>query len=708
MGGNSIKTIPIRDIISSSVISFHPESMLSVAANVMVEKSISCLVAVDGDNPVGIITERDIVKFVLNKIDFEQTKVKDVMVSPLHTATFHIDIFEAYEILAGNNIRHLVIIKDDGTLKGVVTQSDLIRSLGLDRGEIRKVSTIMSKEYLSFDKGTSLEFAVKEMAEKKKSFFVVEDNGTAVGFLSERDITRLATQHKCIETSRLGDVMNHPVNTIDPNTPITEVARLMRQYGKRRLVVATADGKTAGVVTQKDLLAGVLEGRYIEPLKDIIAKRDQVLSSVEKTLIEKMIFLDSILTSAKELAVIATDENMKIVYYNPVAQETFGMHLSVVMGKTVKEVHAMTDGKFKNFDSAMAQVRETGEFSTVVEFKRDGKKVQVGFRVSPIVDFRDAKKGFKGYLLMGRDLADRRRNEDKLKESEQKWRSLFSDSKDVVYMIDEKGGIKEINQTAVELFGYSHEALLGMNMKTLFADSEDMNKFMLESLEEVYLKDYEAEMSTKSGGTIYTHITSAVQKDRSRDVIGFQGIIRDVTERKKKEDVINFLAYHDALTGLPNRRTFADRLKTALASSKRSKTTGAIMFMDLDHFKEVNDTLGHDVGDELLKEVSNMIGECLRDEDTVSRFGGDEFVILLPHVAKVNDASLVADKIVKAFHPKLTIMDHEVQVSMSIGVCIFPDHGTDEEELTKKADDAMYSAKQAGRNNYKIYSPPKS
>lgn len=171
------------------------------------------------------------------------------------------------------------------------------------------------------------------------------------------------------------------------------------------------------------------------------------------------------------------------------------------------------------------------------------------------------------------------------------------------------------------------------------------------------------------------------------------------------EEQIWNLAFLDPLTNLPNRRMLSEHLAHALSQAKRNEGSLAIMFLDLDNFKAINDTLGHDVGDELLKAVSVRLRACVRLGDTVSRTGGDEFVIVLSEIASPDDAALVADKIIKAINAPLQIADNTINVSTSIGIAVYPISGSDDaQELMKKADKALYVAKAAGRNGYKFFS----
>jgi diguanylate cyclase (GGDEF)-like protein len=183
----------------------------------------------------------------------------------------------------------------------------------------------------------------------------------------------------------------------------------------------------------------------------------------------------------------------------------------------------------------------------------------------------------------------------------------------------------------------------------------------------------------------------------------FIGIMRDITERKVAEAKIMHLAQYDTLTDLPNRRLVEDRIQQTIASARRSGAQFAVMFIDLDKFKSINDSLGHNVGDQLLQMVATRLTQCLRAEDTVGRQGGDEFIVLLADLGAAEDAALVAQKIVDVLSAPFVINGQDLSSGASIGIAVFPQDGADVEMLLKNSDTAMYHAKKAGRNNYQFF-----
>lgn len=212
-------------------------------------------------------------------------------------------------------------------------------------------------------------------------------------------------------------------------------------------------------------------------------------------------------------------------------------------------------------------------------------------------------------------------------------------------------------------------------------------------------------INRRKDGSLYAEaLTISPVTDSNGRIQHFVAIKQDISERKANEERVQHLAHHDQLTDLPNRSLLSDRLFQALAQARRDRGTVALMFVDLDRFKPVNDTLGHDIGDLLLKEVALRLQACVpRDSDTVSRLGGDEFVILLAQIEKAADAVVVAGKLLTALNRPFLIGPHHISLSGSIGIAVYPQHGEDVNQLLKNADIAMYHAKTAGRNCYRFF-----
>jgi PAS domain S-box-containing protein len=238
-----------------------------------------------------------------------------------------------------------------------------------------------------------------------------------------------------------------------------------------------------------------------------------------------------------------------------------------------------------------------------------------------------------------RDITERKQAEESLRQNEEKYRTILENIQEVYFEVDLAGNFTFFNDSLCRMTECSREELLGANY-TQFSDKENSKNVFL-AFNKVYntgesTEGFDWRITRKDGTKRYIETSVSLKKDFSGNPIGFNGIIRDITERKEIHQQLNYMATHDALTGLPNRALFMDRLQIALAQSKRNRNKLAVMMLDLDHFKDINDTLGHMVGDKLLKEVGYRLTGILRQNDTVARLGGDEFVVLLSDLEKTS------------------------------------------------------------------------
>ncbi len=309
----------------------------------------------------------------------------------------------------------------------------------------------------------------------------------------------------------------------------------------------------------------------------------------------------------------------------------------------------------------------------------------------------------------------------RLEASENRYRFIVNNSPDIIYMLDDEGCFAFVNDRATGLLGYKPEEILGKHYSEL-VHREDLEKARYAFDERrTGLRashDIELRLLCKDTSLPYRYFESRsitielnamgmYQKKRNGDDKGFfgtYGVARDISERKRAEEIINFQLYHDLLTNLPNRALFRDRLNLAISQARRHDTQLAVMFLDMDRFKVINDSLGHLAGDQLLQAVAGRLTTCLRDSDTLARVGGDEFNLLIPDIAGREDAVMIATKIFDQLKQPVQLEGHEVFVSFSIGIALFPQDGVSMEVLIKNADMAMYHTKSHGKNGYEFFS----
>ncbi|MGV6825654.1 MAG: EAL domain-containing protein [bacterium] len=286
--------------------------------------------------------------------------------------------------------------------------------------------------------------------------------------------------------------------------------------------------------------------------------------------------------------------------------------------------------------------------------------------------------------------------------------NVYESSLDAIIVSDAKTNeIIDCNPKARFMLGFSKEELIGKPLDELARNmTGEASNFRKQILDKGYAWFDELLLITKSNKKIPVEVSSSpLETEESRLLVSF---MRDISERKEAEQRISHLAYHDSLTNLPNRALLSDRIGRAIVKAKRTDTSGAVMFLDLDKFKRINDSLGHDVGDELLKEVAHRLAAALRAEDTISRLGGDEFVVVVENIAGYEklvklEIKQIADKVREKLAQPYKLGEHELQVTSSIGVTIFPTQGDKVDDLLKQADIAMYHAKESGRDHVEFF-----
>lgn len=301
---------------------------------------------------------------------------------------------------------------------------------------------------------------------------------------------------------------------------------------------------------------------------------------------------------------------------------------------------------------------------------------------------------------------ERKRAEALLQESERRYRLLYERNLAGFFRSTIGGEILECNEAMARMFGYeSREELIGKDAVLFHADLASRAAYIALLKEKRSLINVEYCSRRKDQSVIWTLENVTLLEDAHGELTILEGTVFDITQRKNAEEQIQYMAYHDGLTDLPNRTLFNDRLTQALVISKRTRQRTVVLFLDLDEFKLINDTLGHAVGDQLLQSVAERLRSVVRVSDTVARAGGDEFVLLLQNVSQDENVGRFAEKIIQAVSVPFEVGGQKLYITTSIGVAIAPGDGEDAENLLKNADNAMYRAKELGRNNFQLCTP---
>src|SRR5438477_286245 len=401
------------------------------------------------------------------------------------------------------------------------------------------------------------------------------------------------------------------------------------------------------------------------------------------------------------------DENCLFTQATGTSTEQMGVITQQYVGTARWDHGGIPVGDDGSWDKHKAVLKARQPFANFI-FKRpnpEGGWSYISVTGKPVFDEQER---FQGYRGTARDITEQKRAEEALRQSEARFRSLTRLSSDLYWEQDDHyrftsfagtGSERVTNVRGFNFVGKKHWELDYLNMPAV---DWSVQMSILDARQPFH--DLELCRLNESGKKIWIGVSGEPVFDASGVFKGYRGVGKDITGRKQGEEQIHYLANHDSLTSLPNRAMFSEVLNLGLQNARRYNGTFAVLFIDLDRFKIVNDTLGHEAGDKLLQEMGRRLTQTVRSSDFVARLGGDEFVVLVQAVSNPKQVEAVARKILSALIKPIFIREQECRVTASIGVCMYPADAQDEQSLMKNADIAMYRAKDEGKNTYQFYS----
>lgn len=442
-----------------------------------------------------------------------------------------------------------------------------------------------------------------------------------------------------------------------------------------------------------------------EPLVVLLARDVTHRHAAAEALRTSELRFRSLLQNMDAVAVQGFSPDGRISYWNRACESLYGYPAQDVLGHNYLDVLVPAENRrdMKDLLDRMLAGQESLAPREMYLLHRSGREIPVLSGHAMV----DAGGGQKECFRFDIDLTERKRTEAELRVA-----ATAFEAQEGMMVTDAQRKILRVNQAFTRISGYEDSEVIGQT-PTMFSSGWHDNAFYESmNLSLATTGTWEGEMwNRRKNGEIqpqWLHITAVT--DESGAVTHFVATATDITQRKAAEDQIRQLAFYDPLTGLPNRRMLLDRLRYALASSARSQRWGALLFIDLDHFKTLNDTLGHDKGDMLLQQVAHRIQDTVREEDTVARLGGDEYVVMLEGLdsereAAALQATSVGEKIIAKLNWPYQLAGHEYHSTPSMGLTLFSGHEVEVDELLKQADLAMYQAKSAGRNALRFFDP---
>ena len=583
----------------------------------------------------------------------------------------------------------------------------LEKELRLPSADALRAGAIAHGDLLECAPEVPLYEAARLMSERRVSSILVVEQGEVLGIWTERDALAINFTDSEVFFRPISAVMSSPVRTVPAAMNLHELTQRFREEQMRHyLVVDEEDGRRCGIVSLSDIVLnqGVEHYLKLRKVDSLIKGGLRVLpadtSMAEAVKLMREAALDAVVVDfGADLAaeaqgrygIVTERDVMRLV-----ARKGLGLAVGVLASRpllTVDEHYSLYRAR------AMMTERRIRHIGVL---RSDGS-------LADVISFRDIlgsmELAYVDELQQALHESDRALNHSR--------RNLYlaerviESSLEGIMVTDAEGMIISVNPAFSRLTGYTEEEVVGRR-PSLLSSGRQSSAFYARMWFRLQAEGkWQGEIwNRRKSGEIYPellHITAI--KDEKGQVTHYAAVFTDISLLKETEARIRDLAYYDPLTGLPNRRLLEDRLQVELSHAARMSGRLAVMFVDLDRFKRINDSLGHEVGDRVLVEIANRIRLCLRDDDTVARMGGDEFIVVLGNLSQPDAAAATARRIVAALRRPIAIDGRELVVTTSVGISIYPDDSADSATLIKNADVAMYRAKEEGRNSFQLYQP---
>ncbi len=544
----------------------------------------------------------------------------------------------------------------------------------------------------------TLSFAARAMRKRKCSSILIQSENAIVGIWTEADAMKLDFSDPDLMGQAIGMHMSSPVKSIDESVVLSEVMELFQKRQFRHCLVNFGDGQPQGLISQTDITLN-LDAEYFLTLHKV-----QSVSEKPVKLLAQMGFHHAVQLMHRhktEMAVVVDEASRPVGVLTQsdivarLAQDCADQPLLAFAEKSIvtmdEEESVLTAREMLTQHNIrhLVVTKASGEVAGVVTMRKILQYIQQEYsaQLSRVFNERDHALSRS---LQDLTLAER----------------VFEHSMEGMAITDPKGSIIRVNPAFRLLTGYSDDDVVGRNMSVLSSGNHDREFYaaMWEQMTKTGSWQGEIWNRRKDGRLFLESINITAIYNESGQISYFTSLFRDVTDLRDKEQQIRHMAYYDELTGLPNRRLLKDRLGMALASASRRNSQLAVVFLDVDHFKRINDNFGHSSGDQVLIELAERLKTATREEDTLARIGGDEFVILLSSISDYSDIAAVGRRVMHALEKPFLLTDGtNTQTTLSMGASVFPDDGANVEDLLQHADTAMYSVKESGRNGLKLF-----
>ncbi|BCN93507.1 hypothetical protein THMIRHAM_12920 [Thiomicrorhabdus immobilis] len=697
----------VGSLMNARVLMLEPDDTVIDAINLMSEQQISSVVIQENGIPIGIYTERDVVNLDEHYDEVFSSPLKEVMSSPVSTIFVNASVSDAIKQMDQKQVRRLVVVDHTKNAVGLLSRHEVVESLRSSQIEFLQQQlqkknltvNVLEKELERERRANQLQRLLSETQRIAKIGSWEFNHRTQELYWSKEVFNIFNCDQKHFKPSfeNFLDLV-HPddrasveqeyQNAISTGSIYELTHRLLLNNGSIKYVKERGETsfdetglpiKTIGTV--QDITAQKMAENHLQHTSQDLTRAQKIAKlgnwSYEVST-QKIVWSEELFRIFGQPVKDFLDYPTLISWLHPADRESHDQYMQNLLDLKPNEELGFFQYRLVHPNGDIRWVNVAVE----AEFNQQGEPVY-----------------FFGTV---QDITEQQQKEAQL----QQYASIFDNLAEGILITDTANKILNVNAAFTRITGYSLDEVIGQTPNLLQSGLHD-SSFYQQMWQELSLKgQWQGEVLNRRKDGSFYHEWLAVSsiKNSKGEVLNYVAVFTDISSIKKTEEELRFMAHHDALTKLPNRLLLEERLSHSLERSNRSHTSTAILFIDLDRFKEINDSFGHPVGDQLLIEVASRLKQTTRKQDTVARVSGDEFVVILEDIKNIPVITQIAQSILERLSAPLSIDIHNFRVTTSIGIAISPDDGTQSVDLLKKADTALYRAKEQGRNNYEFFS----
>lgn len=663
-----------------------PDTSIKVVIRRLNEKNIGSILIEDANEIIGIWTRTDLLKLDLSSRDILDSPISAVMNSPV--CRIHKDelISSATYLFHKKQFHHLLVVDCDEKPIGVLAESDLVQAQSCESFlDGISIQELLAGHLFYIEADSQLDKVLSMMAQHKVDALVVRDDDQ-LGIVSMRDLMKCFAQKADYQTLQVKDIASWPLISVSQSQSLAYVRQFMIQHKFHHIGVEDEQGQLLDLISFSELLYRIEENFYYQASISIKEKEQRILEA-------ETLYRDLLSTSLNGIIIYQGNE---IAFANHSIHQLLGYEDNALLESCLLKL--IPDAQQDRFIQRLQKIDQHHlDFIEQTILCQDGSEVRVEMTHKPITYHAEP-----AHLIVVNDLSFRQESE----RFQMLTRSVFDNAGEGILVTDIHNRFVVVNKKFEEITGYSQEEVLGKN-PALLSSGQQSSLFYQAMWQELSEKDtWQGEIwNRKKDGTIYPEwLTINAVKDKEGRLLHYVGLMKDLSQEKATEQEITRLSFYDILTGLPNISLFKNRLQQSIQMSVHESSQVALLIVDIARFKMINDAIGYEHGDQLLKGVAQRLNQLLDAEDSVARLGADNFLILMESFQHKQDVSNFAEEIMEAFLTPFQVEGHEHVLDIKIGVALSAEDGDTALDLMKSADEALFEAKKLPHSGYAYHS----